>query len=526
MSIKKLDKLILGAFLGPFIITFLVVVFILLMRFLIMYFPDLVGKDLGVFVFAKLAFYFSMNMITVALPLAILLSCLITFGNLGEHFELTAIKGAGISLLRALQPIFITVCLLTIVAFYANNYIVPKANLFAWSLLYDIKHKKPSLDIKAGAFYNGIPDFSIKVNKKMPDGVSLKEIMIYDHTRRLGNTDLIIADSGKMYLINGDRYLMMELFNGKHYSLGDRNPKQRVKKADPFTRSTFKKSKFSFNLASFDLQETKKELFASNRLMKTLDQLEHDTDSIGRSLEEVYYNQWITTDRYYSYFLKGKMNIPAKYSSFVEADTVNQEAIKKMTQVPKDTIKNAVKLTESKLDSAALAEMKQKQHAKWERDQQVMQTAPTTKVLKQALGQARYAKNHLTTQLERIKHRRKEYNIHAIEKEKKYTMSVACIIMFLIGAPLGAIIKKGGLGVPVIVAIVFFLCYYVIMILGEKYAKENIINITLGVWTPIILMLPIGLFFLKQARNDARIFESDVYVIAWLKLKQFFVRRS
>ncbi|MCG8384751.1 MAG: LptF/LptG family permease, partial [Cytophagales bacterium] len=214
---KKLDKLILSSFLGPFFLTFLVVVFILLTQHMLKYFDDIVGKDLGWDVLAQLFFHFAVFMTPIAIPLAILLSSLMTFGNLGEHFELTAIKSAGISLLRALLPIFIFVLGLTVIAFYSNNYFVPKSALEAYSLLYDIKQKKPALDLKQGAFYNGIPDFSIKVNKKHKDGRTLEDIIIYDHRNQNGNKKVTLADSGAMYTILDDRFLKLELFNGHFY---------------------------------------------------------------------------------------------------------------------------------------------------------------------------------------------------------------------------------------------------------------------------------------------------------------------
>ena len=184
---KKLDKLILSSFIGPFFITFFVVVFILLTQFMLRYFDEIIGKDLGVAVISQLIFYFSINMTTNALPLAVLLSSLMTFGNLGEHFELTAIKGAGISLLRTMRPLFVVACILVVIGFFNNNYIVPQANLEAFSLLYDIKQKKPALDIKQGVFYHGIPGYSIKINHKFPDDETLKDIIIYEHVGQRGN---------------------------------------------------------------------------------------------------------------------------------------------------------------------------------------------------------------------------------------------------------------------------------------------------------------------------------------------------
>ena len=212
---KKLDKLVLDAFIGPFLITFLVVVFILLNINMLKYFDDIIGKGLDWWVLGRLFFYFAIFTIPTAMPLAVLLSSLIAFGNLGEHFELTAIKSAGISLLRVLQPIFFFILLLTLAAFHANNNMVPRAALEAYSLLYDIKQKKPALELREGEFYRGIDNMSIKVNKKFPkDDQALKGVIVYDHRKNNGNKEVIVADSGRMYTILNDRYLKFELFNG------------------------------------------------------------------------------------------------------------------------------------------------------------------------------------------------------------------------------------------------------------------------------------------------------------------------
>src|SRR6187402_2924176 len=196
---KKIDKLILDAFIGPFLITFLVVVFILLNINMLKYFDDIIGKGLDWWVLGRLFFYFAIFTIPTAMPLAVLLSSLIAFGNLGEHFELTAIKSAGISLIRILRPIFFFVILLTILAFWANNNLVPRAALEAYSLLYDIKQKKPAMELIEGVFYDGIPGISIKVDKKFQDGQTFRNVVIYDHRKNDGNKEVTIADSGKMY---------------------------------------------------------------------------------------------------------------------------------------------------------------------------------------------------------------------------------------------------------------------------------------------------------------------------------------
>jgi lipopolysaccharide export system permease protein len=206
---KKIDRLILSSFIGPFLLTFLVVDFILLTQYMLKYFDEFVGKDLGFLVFAEMIGYFCINMTPIAFPLAVLLSSLMTFGNLGEHSELVALKSSGISLIRVMRPVFIFVLVLCAVVFYSNDQIVPRANLKAYSLLYDIRQTKPGLDIREGIFYNGIPGYSIKVNKKFKDDKTLKEIIIYNHSSGVGNKEVILADSGLMYTFLNERYLML-----------------------------------------------------------------------------------------------------------------------------------------------------------------------------------------------------------------------------------------------------------------------------------------------------------------------------
>lgn len=321
---KKLDKLVLSSFLGPFILTFLVVVFILLTQHMLKYFDDIIGKDLGWDVVGQLLFYFAVFMTPVAMPLAVLLSALIAFGNLGEHFELTAIKSAGISLLRALQPIFFFVILLTGVAFYVNNNLVPKAALEAYSLLYDIKQKKPALELKEGTFYNGIPDISIKVNKKFKkDEAALKEIIVYDHRKNDGNREVTVADSGRMYTILNERYLKFELFNGYNYTEGANEERemtgQQSNPDESLTRSKFAKTQVVFDLSSFQLSRTDKKWFQGNRIMRNISELDHDIDSMNRDILQQRLNHYLYGKTFFQYLYKDapvdSAGIVARYSS-------------------------------------------------------------------------------------------------------------------------------------------------------------------------------------------------------------------
>ncbi|MFK7952790.1 MAG: LptF/LptG family permease [Ekhidna sp.] len=553
---KKLDQLMIKSFLGPFILTTVVSDFILLVQYLLKYFDDFVGKNLGATVFAELLFYFALNMLQVALPLGVLVSSLMTFGNLGEHFELTAIKSSGISLLRILRPIFVFVFFLSIGAFFFNNYAIPAANLKAYSLLYDIKQTKPALDIKEGSFYNGIPDYSIKANDKLPDGKTLLDIIIYDHSEGRGNKNVILADSGLMYTILDDRYLKLELFNGNYYSeqTEDRN------EIDRFYQTQYHKMDLVFSLSSFDLKRRKEELFQNNRQMKNISELSHDIDSFKTVIRRTKFDFVSNSKRYFNYHLESKKGI---LQEEVKEDTVSVQEISAslmpsfIFQKPvKDQKKKSSLPKKIKEKSSALADSSKRkavsvipQKKDFEKKRKVASSKnlglDMTLVLKDtltlasleqtdnvfiniqnALNKARSLKVNVNTAKIRVYQLSKDENLYTIEKFKKYAQALACILMFMVGAPLGAIIKKGGLGMPTIIAIIFFIIYYVFTSIGEKSAKEGAMNPYFAVWMSDLVLLPFGLFFLRQARIDARLFDTDFYNIWVEKLKRRFARKG
>jgi lipopolysaccharide export system permease protein len=537
---KKIDKLILSSFLGPFILTFLVVVFILLTQHMIKYFDDIVGKDLGWDVLGTLLFYFAVFMTPIAIPLAVLLSSLITFGNLGEHLELTAIKASGISLLRALLPIFFFVLLLTVFAFYSNNRFVPRAALEAYSLLYDIKQKKPSMDLQEGAFYNGIPDFSIKVEKKYDDGQKLKDIIIYDHSQKNGNKEITIADSGRMYTINNDRYLKLELYDGNTYVEGNDDIKGGKENKQEFTQSSFKKSQIVLDLSSFQMDRTDKDLFSSNRNMRNLSELEMDVDSMNREIIDNRLNNFLLTNSAFSYlFRRNDILMPdylqehrerkiEKAMSESAAEPFMEDKIPSEVPQRKEVLGKAQTIASAKTKPQIVAKPllpvtlgKNVEKAVNEiRDKQANEQDYSS-----ALSNVRQIKSRVEANKNRVQRAEYVKNVHQIQWHKIIANSVACISMFLIGAPLGAIIKKGGLGVPVLVSIFFFIIFYVINMMGEKYAKQNILDPWMGIWAANIILLPVGIFFLRQARVDARLFDSDFYNVMLDKFNRWISRR-
>lgn len=598
---KKIDKLIIGSFLGPFFLTFFVVIFILLSQFMLKYLDEIIGKDLDTSVIMQLIFYFSVFMTPNAFPLAVLLSSLMTFGNLGEHFELTALKGAGISLIRVMVPIFAFTVLLTGVAYYSNNFIVPKANLKAFSLLYDVKQMKPSMELKEGTFYNGIEGFSIKVGKKYPDGKTLKDLIIYDHSGNLGNKNITLADSGQMYNIYNDRYLVMELFNGNTYmeeKITKRNYLSQ-QQPNPLVRNEFDAQKMVFSLASFDMKRTKEELFSSNRLMKNSHQLKMDVDSMkteyADKTEEVKEHSF----KFFEYHIQDIVSVykeralereekkrleeekkEQRENEIIDAENKKEteglqskaisleksydsasispearsvESIQKKLEENKNMpIREKANVTKKTMPKTFIKPnnaMKKKfdfelkpnlsQITKTDKEDSIiikrtyeenlvildsLMNRPTVvkKAFSRSLTHIRYVKNNMMMQNGRLDRLTTEINKFELEQHKKLSYAVTILIMFFIGAPLGAIIKRGGLGVPVLISLSFFILFYVISMICEKWTRTDVMNPVSAAWMANIILLPIGLFFMKQAKNDARLFEMDFYNVVFLKLKAYF----
>ena len=460
--LKKLDKMVLKAFLPPFFLTLVVVVFILLTQFMLKYFDDFVGKDLSAGTYAELLFFFSINSVPLALPISVMISSIMTFGNFSEHNELTAMKGAGISLLRVIQPVLFLVCFLSAGAFYFNNIVVPFANLRGYSLLYDITTKKAAFNLKEGTFYYGLPGFAVKANHKTPDGAGLREIMIYNHQQEKGNNSLTMADSGRMYTIWNDHYLILELFRGANYS--EVEPKVQGQDKE-FTCNEFQSSKIVFNLSSFEMSRTDMQLFASNKIMRNIDELHRDIDSIGQEIQRIQRSLPANFLSYFNYY--GKRN--AGLALNPEAISGLKVRLRRVQQEKKDFIRE------------------------------------------NQLNQVKSLQGFAASSLERYRSTFRDTDVFSVEVFRKYTQAAACLVMFLIGAPLGALIRKGGLGVPVLVSILFFILYYVLSITGEKWSKENLVDVPQGMWFTNFFLALIGLFFLRKAWKDAPLFEGNPF---------------
>ncbi len=478
---KKIDKLVLKSFFGPFFLTLAVVIFIFLMRLLMVYIEEFVSKDISLVTFGRLLYFFAVLTVPTALPLAVLLSSLMTFGNLGEFFELTAMKSAGISLTRALRPLLVLAVAFMGFSFWFNNQVAPWANLKAYSLLYDIKTAKAAMNLKPGIFYNDLPGYSIKVDKKFGD--SLTSLVIYKHSTsgiESGNREVILAQSGRMYTDPSRSYLVFELNNGTDYQeysdgRGANYSSAGVAKPTQFLRNGFRHYKLVISMESFGLHRTDEQQFEYHPYMKTLSELNTIADSLRRDAAKASAGVATSSRNHYTY-------------QFRTASPIQPKKI-----LPGPWI-------------AAILARKSRQ-------------SNPVEVEQQATSQAQNVLSYAQSNIVYLAEKAKSSYAYELESHHKFTQAVSVFIMFLIGAPLGAIIRKGGFGLPVLVSIIFFIVLYVLTLLGDKFAKEGALPVPLGAWLANIVLFPVGLYLLRQARLDSRLFDNDAYRIGWQRLK-------
>ena len=457
---KRLHIFLIKSFLGPFITTFFIAIFLLLMQFLWKYIDDLVGKGLEFTQIAELLFYASARFVPVALPIAMLLSSVMIFGKLGENYELVALKSSGISLLKILFPLTIFVIIIAYGSFLFSNYVMPIANLKNGSMLYDIQKKKPALNIKEGIFYKDIEGFSIKVAEKDSDGKTLKDIIIYDHTAKNGNDKVIISESGIMQLTKDEKYLELILYNGHSYI-----DITESKRKNPYRTTHFKENLIRFNLSSFNTINNSEALYKGHYAMLSNQQLATAIDSLTNKYEE----REIT-------FTK---NITDKYTTNSEAD--NLIAIKPFSKIK---IKQQYDIAINKLQTLK-------------------------SITKSNKDDLEYRKIIITK--------------HNIEWHRKISLAIACLLLFLVGAPLGAIIRKGGFGLPVLFSVFFFLIYHVLSMIGEKSVKDLSMKAYEGMWIANMVFSLIALFLIYKAKNDVQLFDFSPLL---KRINQFFKKEQ
>ncbi|HLQ99014.1 MAG TPA: LptF/LptG family permease [Sphingobacterium sp.] len=472
---KKVHLLILKAFIRPFLVTFCIVMFVLLMLFLFKYIDDLIGKGFEWYVILELLGYQTAVQLSMALPLSMLLSSIMTFGNLGESYELVAIKASGISLRKAMTPLFILVGLFSAGSFLFSDYILPVVNLKMGSLLWDVRNQKAEFLIKPGIFNSTIPGYSIRARNKNKDGTILYDLMIYDHGGGNPGNNVLLSKEGYIHNSADNRYMILQLRDGVRY---EESTVKGAKRYDPrrqFVRFYFEESEQKFNMETFQMKRTDENLFKSLHQMLNLQQLKLYTDSNQRTIDSVSNVTFEETKYYYHYFSRHYQTEEGDKTASDVKVAINIDSLLN-GQSKRTSVNNALSQTQQILD--ILHNNREEFKAYSDKD---------------------------------IRYR--------LEFHRKFTLAVSCLLLFGIGAPLGAIIRKGGLGLPVVMAIFFFLIYHIIATVAEKAARDGSLEALPGMWMAIFILTPVAIFLTYKSTTDSSLFDIEQYR---LKLESFW----
>lgn len=476
IKVKRLYLFVLQTFLPLFLMTFFICLFIVLMQFLWRYIDDLVGKGLDISVIAELFFYAALSMVPMALPLSILLASLMAFGNLGEHFELTAMKSSGVSLIRIMSPLIVFLSFVSVGAFFFQNDVLPQSQVKMWSLLFSMRQKSPELDIPEGSFYNQIQGYNLYIKQKNRNTGMLYDMMIYDVSSGYGYANVILADSGKLSFTDDKKHLFLQLFQGESFEdLKDDRPGHNDGSM-LYRRETFHDKEI---LIPFDATFTRMddETMRNQYIGKNLKELSHTIDSVSVRIDSL--------GNEFAYSMKGEMLCGLPQRRYVYKDGKQVEEGIKVVNMPHALNMDSI--------FAASTQMQKNNY------------------LEVAKGQATRIKQNMEFRAYTVDEVSAVVRRHQIEMQKKFTLSFACLIFFFIGAPLGAIIRKGGLGTPIVVSVLLFILYYIIDNMGYKLARDGHWVVWEGIWLSSEVLLPLGIFLTYKAANDSAVFNPDAY---------------
>jgi len=469
--VKIVNKYLCKNFLGPFFLTFFVALFVLLMQFVWKWVDELVGKGLEVTVMLKLLFLAAVSLSSMAFPLAVMLASLMTFGNMGERYEIVALKSAGISTRRMMTPLAILTVFITIISFLVSDQVIPRATLKLRMLLYDIQEQKPALNIEEGVFYDGFDNYSILVGKKMPDGETIKDILIYDHSRRQGNTSVTYAASGTMSVTPDKHYLLFTLKNGSFWDETSTLGVNRGKRSQlPLMRATFDKQYKRFDMSDFSLNQTNEELFeghssslTNKRLKEQIDTMKNQIQRIEDNTANVFFNNLYYFNTY---------------------------------------VRNNEKFSEQKIAQT--------------NDVAALSPGVRERVLNSAENSSRSFIYSMQFNYTEATYKTKYMWTYQIELQRKYRLAVACLLFFFIGAPLGSIIRKGGIAIPLVLTVIFFVIYFALSVIGEKIANGSTMPVWFGTWMSSFILLPLCVFLTYHATMDTAVLSPDTYA-KWME---------
>lgn len=515
---KKMDQLVITSFIPPFIVAFSIAMFVLLMQILWLYIDDIAGKGLGPLMILELLVYRSMSLIPMALPLGILIASVMVMGNLAEHYELSSLKSAGVSLIRIIRPLLIFGAVALVFSIYTSNTLIPQANLKFGSRMFDIQQKKPALSMEVGTFNDDFFGYSIHIGEKSSNGRDIADVLIYDQRQlNTGELTVITAKAGEMYSIDSDQAFVMILKDGYQY-VEQRQGQHHSEGEYPYVRTHFSTWEKKFDLSEFALDRTNPDLFKSNRQMLTAGQLSEAADSIKRKMTERevelsnYLSNYLTTEELDSSFIDEAVDNgtdPYEYDPPPTGAVATDTEPSPITSEPR-----VVDFAEAKKQAGRGSGGKEVPRAidkpldEYESFAETFAPLERDRLYRKARTYARSILNQAesaTRTLERLRESRVK---HLYDLHMKYSMAVICIIFILIGAPMGAIVRKGGFGYPILVSIIFFMLFVILTIFCRKIAESFILPAVAAAWLPCAILLPVGVVLTSKAMNDSRVFEA------------------
>jgi lipopolysaccharide export system permease protein len=518
--ITILDKYLVKGFIGPFITAFFIAIFVLVMQFLWSFIDDIIGKGVGTFEILELVFYNSLSLFPLGLPIAVLLASVMQFGSLSEKYELSSFKSAGISLVRIMMPVAFCSLFAAGFSLYCSNTLIPLTNLKFYSRLYDIRNQKPALSIEEGVFNDDFKGFSIRVGHKFKDNKRIEDILIYDQstsTRRKFN--MIKAERGEMFISEDQRFFVMKLYDGEQYQEVERSGGA---KALPFARTSFKTWTKYFDLSQFELGKTPEDYFKSHHKMKSVQELAGEIDSIDINLQSTRLNARNDFNN-----ILDELNLSEEEElERMENDSL-REATTKLT-------KSAKAIDERPLASAEIVEIERQDSSVQKRKpvRAIAKKMPIVTVLdtispdsgwaailaafptrskrqfaSQAEARVKSARSGITRTATRLNMFSKQRNEHVYELHTKFAFAMICVIFLFIGAPMGAIVRKGGYGYPLLVAIIFFTVFIILSLTFKKLMETGAVDPVFGAWAPCIVMSPIAAFLTYKALRDTKMLD-------------------
>ncbi len=483
MLLKQIDRLILKGFVAPFLMTFFVSLFVFIMQFLWKYIDEIMGKGLEIIIIIELIFYLSMSLVPMALPISVLISSVMVMGNMGERYELASLKSAGVPLLRIMAPLLVVSFFVMLTSFFIADVIIPFSNLKFQTRLYDIRRQKATLSLEESVFNNDFRGFTIRVQEKNKNGKGLKDVMIYDHSDNATNPSQIIAKSGEMFAA-GEQYMVMNLHDGTQYQeLKSSHSGQ--KSNFPYMRIKFKSWRKVFDMGEFDMDKTDEEVFEKHHRMLNSKSLLENIDSLERN--------WNNTEK----------NLLHKSVTFFSVLQMRDSAIVMMPLKPvfkKDTTVTTI--------LELLPPIKRKE--------------AINKARTLAIRMKDYSDGSERT-LNGIKYSMIE---HYNELYRKISYAIACFVFLFVGAPMGAIVRKGGFGWPILISIIFFVFFLVFALIGERLSQGYILSPFWGMMMPCLIIFPIGLFLTRKAMSDSQAMNMETYTLFFEKIMTFFKKKK